>query len=256
MLGTRWYKVLNDLSGNKVRTLLIVLSIAVGLFAVGMIVSARTILATEMDRSYAAIQPSDGIVRTLETFDEDFVRAVRAMPEVAEVDARRVLDTRVQIGSTDLAESNGVPSVESVKSVEISLRVFAVRDYDAMRVDLIFPSPGGEGPGVRSWPPPEREILIERAALALLNAQVGDVLTLELPGGRTRALRIAGLAHDMVQVPAQFDGTPYGYIAFETLAWLGEPHGFNELHVRVAPPSVLPDGGEAGGDYIRAVINQ
>jgi len=112
MLGTRWYKVLNDLSGNKVRTLLIVLSIAVGLFAVGMIVSARTILATEMDRSYAAIHPSDGIIRTLETFDEDFVRAVRAMPEVAEVDARRVLDTRVQIGSTDLAESNGGPSVD------------------------------------------------------------------------------------------------------------------------------------------------
>jgi putative ABC transport system permease protein len=243
MLATRWYKVLNDLAGNKVRTLLIVLSIAVGLFAVGTIVSARTILSTEMDRSYAAINPSDGIVRMAETFDEDFVRAVRAMPDVAEVDARRVLEGRAQIGSEEW----------------ISLRVFAVRDYDAIRVDLIFPSPEGEGAGVRAWPPPEREILIERSALALLDAQVGDMLILELPGGRTRALRIAGLAHDMVQVPAQFDGTPYGYIAFDTLEWLGEPHGFNELHVRVVPPSITPTGGEAtsppsGGT--RAVINQ
>ena len=58
MFSTRWLKVLNDLIGNKTRTLLIVLSIAVGLFAVGTIVSARTILSTEMDRSYAAINLS------------------------------------------------------------------------------------------------------------------------------------------------------------------------------------------------------
>ncbi len=32
-------------------------------------------------------------------------------------------------------------------------------------------------------------------------------------------------------MPAQIDGTPYGYISFETLEWFGEPYGFNELHV-------------------------
>ncbi len=241
MLATRWYKVLNDLTGNKTRTLLIVLSIAVGLFAVGTIVSARTLLSTEMARSYAAINPSDGIVRTVELFDEDFVRAVRAMPEVADVDARRVLEVRARVVST--GETDGIKPA-SAQPAEMTLRIFAVRDYDAMRVDLIFPSPGGEGSGVRAWPPPEREILIERSALAVLGAQIGDTLRIELPGGRTRDLYIAGTAHDMVQVPAQFDGTPYGYIAFETLTWFGEPYGFNELHVRVSPPSIPPTGGE------------
>lgn len=245
MLATRWHKVLNDLTGNKTRTLLIVLSIAVGLFAVGTIVSARTLLSTEMARSYAAINPSDGIVRTVELFDEDFVRAVRAMPEVADVDARRVLEVRAQVVSTDSTDQTDIPPLNSAQSAEMTLRIFAVRDYNAMRVDLIFPSPGREGPGVRAWPPPEREILIERSALDVLGAQVGDTLRIELPGGRTRDLRIAGLAHDMVQVPAQFDGTPYGYIAFETLTWFGEPYGFNELHVRVSPPSIPPFGGEA-----------
>ena len=33
MLRARWYKVINDLFGNKTRTLLIMLSLAVGLFA-------------------------------------------------------------------------------------------------------------------------------------------------------------------------------------------------------------------------------
>ena len=82
MISSRWYKVLNDLWGHKLRTILIVLSIAVGLFAVGMIVSSRSILSTELAKSYAAINPSSGVVRTLELFDDDFVRSVRAMKDV------------------------------------------------------------------------------------------------------------------------------------------------------------------------------
>ncbi|MGC9393876.1 MAG: ABC transporter permease [Anaerolineae bacterium] len=248
MLATRWYKVFNDLTGNKTRTLLIVLSIAVGLFAIGTIVSARTLLSTEMARSYAAINPSDGIVRTMELFDEDFVRTVRAMPEVADVGARRVLEARAQVMSTDEMEST---SSDSAQSTEMTLRVFAIRDYNAMRVDIVNPQSG-------AWPPPECEILIERSALDVLGARIGDTLRIELPGGRVRHLLIAGLAHDMVQVPAQFDGTPYGYIAFETLTWLGEPYGFNELHVRGSPPISPPMGGTKAGETeeeIRAAVN-
>ncbi len=230
MLATRWHKVFNDLWSHKVRTMLIVLSIAVGLFAVGTIVSARIVLSTEMARSYAAINPSNGVIRTVQTFDDAFVRIVQAMPEVAEVGARRALAARAQTGP----------------ETWVSLRVFAVQDYETMEVDIIRPEHG-------AWPPPEREILIERAALALLHAEVGDMLHIELPDGRERDLRIAGLVHDMVQVPAQFDGTPYGYIAFETLAWLGQPHGYNELHVIAE----VPEGAAVDlKQNAQAVINQ
>src|SRR5512146_1949373 len=98
MVPSRWHKVINDLWSNKTRTLLIVLSIAVGLFAVGMIVSARSILQTGMAESYAAIRPSSGVVRTLEVFDEGFVQAVRAMPDVADADGRRVIEAHAQTG--------------------------------------------------------------------------------------------------------------------------------------------------------------
>ena len=78
MLKSRWFKVLNDLWGNKTRTGLIVLSIAVGLFAVGTIVSARAILTEGMAESFAAINPSSGTVRTDELFEEDFIQAAFA----------------------------------------------------------------------------------------------------------------------------------------------------------------------------------
>ncbi len=208
MISSRWHKILNDLWGNKTRTILIVLSIAVGLFAMGTIVSARAILANGMAESLAAINPSTGTVRTVELFDEDFVRSVRAMRDVEEADARRTVDVRVQTGPGEWE----------------NLRIFAIEDYDDMRVNKIWPESG-------AWPPPEREILIERAALPLIKAQVGDVMLIETAGEKQRHLRVAGLAHDPAQMPAQLDGSPYGYVTFETLEWLGEEHGFNELYV-------------------------
>jgi len=208
MLSSRWYKVINDLCGNKTRTMLIVLSITVGLFAVGTIVSSRAILSTEMDKSYAEINPSSGLVHTLEPFDEDFIRSVRAMHDVEEADARRVIEARVQIGPGEWG----------------NLRIFAVKDYDHMRVNKIWPHSG-------AWPPPEREILIERAALPVIQAEVGDTIRIETPDEKQRLMRIAGSTHDLAQMPAQFDNSPYGYISFETLEWFGEPYGFNELHI-------------------------
>ena len=49
-------------------------------------------------------------------------------------------------------------------------------------------------------------------------------------------MRIAGVAYDPAQLPAQIDGTPYGYISFDTLEWLGESYGFNELYVIATHP--------------------
>lgn len=208
MLSSRWHKVFNDLWGNKTRTILIVLSIAVGLFAVGTIVSARVILVEGMAKSYTAINPSTGTVRTIELFDDDFVRSVRAMRDVVEADARRTVGVRVQTGPGEWE----------------NLTVFAVEDYDDIRINRIWPQSG-------DWPPPEREILIERAALSLIKAQVGDTVLIETPNEKQRQLRIAGLAHDPAQMPAQLDGNPYGYVSFETLDWFGEERGFNELYV-------------------------
>jgi len=208
MLSSRWYKVFNDLWGDKTRTLLIVLSIAVGLFAVGTIVSSRTILSTEMDSSYAAINPSSGTVRTVQPFDEPFLRSIQTMKDVKEADARRVINTRIQIGPGEW----------------LNLAIFAVEDYDHMRVNKIWPQEG-------AWPPPEREILIERAALQVIKAEVGDVVLIETPDEKQRQMRIAGTVHDLAQMPAQMDNSPYGYISLDTLEWFGEPHGFNELHV-------------------------
>jgi putative ABC transport system permease protein len=213
MLRPRWYKVINDLFGNKTRTLLIVLSMAVGLFAIGIILSARSILSEGLARSFAAIHPSSGTVRTIEPFDEDFLQSVRSMPEVQEADARRNVSARVEVAPGQWK----------------NISLFVIANYDDIRVNKVASQSG-------AWPPPEREILIERAALSVIDAQVGDIVRIKMPNDTQREMRIAGAAYDPAQLPAPFDGTPYGYISFDTLEWLGESYGFNELYVIAIHP--------------------
>ena len=208
MLRPRWYKVIHDLFGNKTRTLLIVLSMAVGLFAIGIILSARSILSEGLAQSFAAIHPSSGTVRTIEPFDEDFLQSVRAMPEVQEADARRNISARVEVAPGQWQ----------------NISLFVIADYDDIRVNKVSSQSG-------AWPPPEREILIERAALGVIKARVGDIIRIKLPNDTQRELRITGLAYDPAQLPAPIDSTPYGYISFDTLEWFGESYGFNELYV-------------------------
>ena len=50
MLSIRWGKVWRDLWGNKARTLLVVLSTAVGIFAFGTVASARILINRELAR--------------------------------------------------------------------------------------------------------------------------------------------------------------------------------------------------------------
>ncbi|HEY5983534.1 MAG TPA: FtsX-like permease family protein [Anaerolineales bacterium] len=208
MLSARWYKVLHDLLGSKTRTVLIVLSMAVGLFAVGIILSARDILMEGLAQSFAAISPSSGVVHTLELFDEDFIRSVRDMPHVADADARRYIPARVETSPGEWE----------------NLWLYVVADYNDVRVDKVSPLSG-------IWPPPPREMLVERSAMPVLDARVGQILSVKLANDTIRQVRIAGLAHDPAQMPAQIDSTPYAYITFDTLDWFGQPYGFNELHI-------------------------
>jgi putative ABC transport system permease protein len=53
MLRPRWKKVLSDLWDNKLRTILVVASIAVGVFSVGMIAGAYVIISQDMSSNYA-----------------------------------------------------------------------------------------------------------------------------------------------------------------------------------------------------------
>ncbi len=210
MLNPRWHKVLRDMWDNKARTVLVVLSIAVGIFAVGVISNAQVILSHDLSAAYAAIHPSSAVLTT-QPFDDDLVQTLRSMREVGAAEGRRRVAVRLKVGPDEWRD----------------LILIAVPDYRDMRVDQVEPQAG-------MWPPPKRALLIERSGLDLTRARVDDEVSIKMPGGEQHKLRLAGLAHDLTVDPAFLHGAIYGYITFDTLEWLGEPRNYNELHVVVA----------------------
>jgi putative ABC transport system permease protein len=210
MLDPRWRKTIRDLWQQKSRALLVVLSIGVGVFAVGALIRTHVVVTREMAAGYVAINPASATLIT-EPFEDDLVQTVRRMREVAQAEGRRSVTVRLQVGPDAWR----------------NLRLFAIPDYSEMQVNLITLEQG-------AWPPPRREMLLERASPAFLGRDIGDVVLIETAAGTQRELRIAGIAYDPNQPSPMMMGTAYGYVTFETLEWLGEPRNFNELHFTVA----------------------
>lgn len=209
MLRPRWNKVLRDLALYKTRTILVVLSIAVGVFAFSTITAARANVLQELHASFLAINPVSATLMT-EPFDDDLVDAIRRMPEVGAAEGQRRVSARIQLAP----------------DVWYDLDLFLIPDDGEMTVNSVSPVEG-------AWPPPDNALLIERSSLPKIHAQAGDTVTVEMIGGEQRAMLIAGVAHDLSVPPSTIAGKAFGYINFDTLTWLGGPQRYDQIYTQM-----------------------
>ena len=87
MLNPRWRKVVRDLWSNKTRTILVVLAIAVGVFAFGSVFITQEVLITDMNAQYRDTNPSN-IIMNIKSFDDGLVRWARRQKEVTDAQGR------------------------------------------------------------------------------------------------------------------------------------------------------------------------
>ncbi|MCL4535290.1 MAG: FtsX-like permease family protein [Chloroflexi bacterium] len=210
MLSPRWRKVIRDLLSNKTRTVLVVLSIAIGVFSIGMIGGTQLILTQDMREAFLSINPSSAQIST-DPFDDELEQTIRSMKEVKDAQGRRNLGLRARL-------PNGTS-----KTVQLS----AFGNFDDIRINKIFPYAG-------RWSPNDREVMLEKQSLEYLGLKIGDTLTLDLGEDKTRSLRIIGTATDLYIAPPMFVGAGYGYVSLGTLEWLGASRNFNQLDIVVA----------------------
>jgi putative ABC transport system permease protein len=211
MFKPRWYKVFADLWGNKVRSLLVIASIGIGLFAVGMITSMHVILSEDMRQGYASVNPAN-VQIAADYFDDDLVKRIRNVDGVRQAEGVADVSLQVKSGENEWSEIQ-LTAIPHIKDKEIG------------QVKLV------EG----TWPPADHEIVIERYKLADLNASLGDVITIKLWSGKTRQMRIVGVIQDETigaTRPGGFFMSPVqGYVTLETLDWLEQPLLMNKLLV-------------------------
>lgn len=199
----RYKKVFADLWGNKSRTVLVVLSIAIGVFAVGMVANAYLILEEASTVGYQTVNPTSAFI-VASPFDDELVDSIRAMPEVAEAEGKRVREVRMEL--------NG-------RSYSTTL---SAQDYENARVNLLQSTGGKAIPG-------DHELLIDQTAVALTEFKIGDTAIVEMNDGRHYEMTIVGTVRDQNSNPSINSGGINAYTTLDTFEWLGESADYNYL---------------------------
>ncbi len=205
----RWRKVLHDLWDNKGRTLLVVFSIAVGVFSIGVISGAYQIIGNDMGVSYAANNPSNIELRT-ENFDETVLDTIRNMQGIASAEARRVSNFRVRTVDSD---------------TWISLDVIAFKSFADNEVNLLRPIAGASEAD-------KNEILLDKRTLEKIDFEIGDYIVLELPDGTPKQLKIVGIVQDSSSSAGDFLAPSLGFVSMKTMPTLRQPDDqFNRAYI-------------------------
>ena len=212
--------------------MLVVLSIAVGIFAVAVMMGGRAVLIRALDTSFPETRPPS-VTYSTTSFDEHLVRTIELQPGVAAAQGRHVVQLTYRV-------SGG-----AWKNVTL----YAFDNYDDVRIGKL------DLPSGTAWPK-RGEVLIERGSLAYSGLKTGDVIELETSDKKHPSLRVTGSVHDLNSVVPMMTGRSVGYVSFDTLEDLQEPPLYNELQVVASGKMTSLVDVTAFGSRLRDVIER
>ncbi len=206
ILPPRWHKVVRDLWDSKGRTLLVVLSIAIGVFAFGGLFVSQRIGLTDMADQFYEINPSH-ITIGIAGFKDDLVEWAKRQQHVADAQGRTVYSLTL---------------LNAEKPYSITL--YGAEDYTQLRINRVTPEQG-------EWPPGRGDALLERTTAARANLKIGDMLILRKDNGKVYTLKVAGIVHDLDVMPATLRPVLAAYVSLDTLELLDLSRDYNRLEI-------------------------
>jgi putative ABC transport system permease protein len=209
----RWKKLGGDIEQARGRLLMMVIAIAVGVFAVASISTAYTILKREIARNYLATNPAAALL-DVDHLDEAVLAGVRAQAGITWAEAGGELTGRVEVRP----------------DAWLPLRLFVAPNLGTARISTVRLEAG-------QWPTVPGGIILERTAMSVANTAIDHEITVQMPNGVQRSLTVTGVAHDPSLAPAWQEQTVYGYVTPATLSLLGEDPSPRVLKVTVRDPS-------------------
>ncbi len=209
-----WDKVWFDLWQHKARTGLAVLSIAVGVFAVGIIFGMVDQLLSTMDASHQSVQPSHLNIVLRQFIDRETAENLTNIPGVVGVEPLNIRSVRYKTSPNGPWDSGTIVMRD---------------DYTNQKYDFLELKEG-------VWP--EQSALdVERITSDYYDIDIGDEIIIEMDG-TDRAFPITGKIRHPFVPPPDFGGSAYFFTDAEGMARLNIPEGlFVQLLVRVAPYS-------------------
>ncbi len=211
-MDTRWRKVWSDFWSNRTRSILMVSTILVGVFSVGLVNNMGKMMNGDMDYDYLSADPSHAQISTY-PLDEDWIRAIRDIPGVGDAEGRNQLIAK-WITPDDITTNIVFSSIAS---------------FEEMRLDRVEPAAG-----LDSLPELKHHSVAFDYSARSLGMEPGDTIRVELPDGGKRILNFAGYVHSGTNFPYAMSGIINGYVTRETAQFLGVNDAYDYLLVSVA----------------------
>lgn len=211
-MTSRWKKVWADFWGNKSRAVLTILTITVGVFAVGFNNNASLYMIESMDNDFLSVNPSEAIIYAY-PMDENSVEIAREVAGVEAVEGKSTASANIIRAGKD----------------DILIEFTAIEDPYSLTVNTLKPALGETSIA----PLGKREVLVDSSA-APLGYKPGDMITVELSNGKIRELRLVGYLHAAAGFPYGQSSRVNAYVTPDTITWLGGTRNFNALAVSVS----------------------
>jgi len=205
-MNVRHTKVLRDLLVNKSRSLLVILAVAVGVAAFGLMITGRVVLDENLRAGYASTQPANTIL-SLSPFDDPLLRHVQSLEYVRSAQARKVDQARILSGP----------------DTWLSFEIQTLPDFKSATINKLTLE------GNANWPPPVNTVLLERSLQNIMN--VGDSIKVQLLNGDVHTLTVSGFVNDLSHLPSEISLSGLGYISLATADQLGFNNEYNQLLV-------------------------
>ncbi len=213
-MNTLCYKIWADLWLGKSRSLLAIISLAVGVFCVGTLFGMIDLLLGKMDAAHRQSQPSHISLMLRSDADIGLLARIKALPGINGVDTLTPLSVRFRPAGED-----------EWRLATVMIRPdYAGQRFDKTRLDAgDWPSAGG--------------IAVENLSAQFSGLKIGDDVEFETPSGK-QILPVTGIVRHPFVKPPKFGGQMHFFAdAASAAALFGIPvRGFRQLLVQIAPP--------------------
>ncbi|HNB54840.1 MAG TPA: ABC transporter permease [Anaerolineales bacterium] len=209
-MKTAFRKIRRDLWDHKGRTLLVVLSIAVGVMAVGMILSSTIVMKRQSALTTQALQSSHGLIILDNPVTYQTIEALEALPEVES--ASGVLNYRVEWRPSPDAEWKYV-------------RLRALPDYPHQKFDLIELISG-------SWPDRDAIAVVQNQLAAYHIPETGGQVYFKI-NDQERVYPVAGVVRDPNALAPPMDDEPTFYISTDLFRDLAGFDVYTQIRITV-----------------------
>lgn len=184
-------KALKDLRLRPRRTFLVIFAMGLGIWGIGTVLVAYSILTRDLDANYQMTNPMH-LAFEGEGLEDLDLEAFRNQPEVEHAEFRDFSMHRIEVHPDHW----------------IPLLLYGVSDFEGLEVAKFFPQEGQEVPD-------RGTMLIERDGRLVSNLTTGSKAKVRV-GGKVAQIPIAGITFDPAQAPATQDAFIYAFTDQET----------------------------------------